>query len=373
MKNLNPEWFRLFAVIGLSSTILVSACKKESQQVSKTASTQVPSVMVSTIAGSLVGGIPVGGSLDGMGTAASFLYPDGIALDNNGNLFVTDNYYQVRQITSSLAVTTIAGSTQGGYLDGPGITARFLGASGIAADGNGNLFVVDSYNSVIRKISPAHVVSTFAGNQSAIGSISKDGTGTAATFKYIQGIAADLNGNLFVTDGYTIRKITPAGVVTTFAGNGIKGSANGKGTIASFNSMAGIAVDANGNVYVSDTGNDLIRKITPAGVVSTMAGNGTRGYLDGTGTSAGFSDPVGIAVDAKGNIYVADYHVIRRITPDGAVVTIAGDTTDKIAGGKDGPGKTATFFNASGIVVATNGDLYVADYGDNLIRKIVFQ
>jgi len=181
--------------------------------------------------------------------------------------------------------------------------------------------VTDAHNNRIRKITPAdriedRVVSTFTGSGTEG---SGNGTGTAAQFYYPFGVAVDSSGNIYVADtnNHRIRKITPAGVVSTFAGTGTEGFANGTGTEAQFNLPTGVAVDSRGNVYVADQVNHRIRRITPAGVVSTLAGTGTRGHADGTGTEAQFNYPTGVAVDSSGNVFVADNvnHRIRKITP----------------------------------------------------------
>ena len=178
----------------------------------------------------------------------------------------------------------------------------------MAVDGSGNVYVADSGNYTIRKITPAGVVSTLAGLAGSSGSA--DGTGSAARFYYPTGVAVDGSGNVYVADtgNYTIRKITPAGVVSTLAGlAGSTGSADGTGSAARFYYPYGVAVDGSGNVYVADTGNYTIRKITPAGVVSTLAGTaGSSGSADGTGSAARFNYPTGVAVDGSGNVYVAD-------------------------------------------------------------------
>ena len=210
-------------------------------------------------------------------------------------------------------VTTFAGSGEDGSANGTGTAASFDGPSGLAMDGSGNLFVADYRNDLIRKITPSGVVTTFAGSGT---SGSADGTGTAASFNAPVDLAFDSNGNLFVSDhyGHLIRKITPSGVVTTFAGSGTAGSVDGTGTAASFNSPWGIAIDSNDNLFIGDYANSLIRKITPAGVVTTFAGGGTSGSADGTGTAASFSGPTGLSFDSDGNLFVLEWsgHKIRK-------------------------------------------------------------
>jgi serine/threonine protein kinase, bacterial len=313
------------------------------------------------------------GYTDGNGTAAQFDHPYGVAVDASGNLFVSDeNEGVIRKISPSGDVTSLAGSAYAfGHADGTGTAATFFGPDGIALDASGNLFVSDNTNNSIRKVTPAGVVTTFAGGTQG----SADGTGTAAQFRGPRGIAIDGSGNLYVADTYNnrIRKITSAGVATTLAG-GATGAGNGAyadgtGSAASFNSPAGVAVDGSGNVYVADLQNSMIRKITPAGVVSTIAG-GTDGEADGSGSAAEFGGPQGIAVDASGTIWVTDVlGTIRRVTPAGSVTTVAGSG----GGFVDGIGTAAKFSGPTGIAVDAAGNLYVADYGNGAIRKIIFK
>jgi sugar lactone lactonase YvrE len=220
---------------------------------------------------------------------------------------------KIRKITPAGVVTTLAGSGVSGSADGAGTAASFNYPSGVAVDSTGNIYVADSNNNKIRKITPAGVVTTLAGSGV---SDSEDGTGTTASFAYPRGVAVDKSGNLYVADSSNnkVRKITPAGAVTTLAGSGRKGSRDG--TAANFNYPNGVAVDSIGNVYVVDSGNHKIRKVTTAGVVTTLAGSGVEGSEDGTGTAASFYWPTGVAVDSSGNVYVADSNnnLIRKIT-----------------------------------------------------------
>ena len=196
-------------------------------------------------------------------------------------------------------------------------------------------------------------------------------TGTPLRVCYPFNVAVDSDGNLYVADtgNDRIRKITPEGIVSTFAG-GKKGFIDGPGTKAQFNHPFGVAVDLSGNVYVADTANRRIRKITPEGIVSTFAG-GTRGSDDGIGTEAQFDHPYGVAVDSDGILYVADSlnHRIRKITSEGEVSTFAGSSQ----GYKDGTGEEAQFFGPTGVAVDSSGDLYVADAGNHRIRKIEYK
>ena len=211
-------------------------------------------------------------------------------------------------------VTTLAGSGTAGYADGTGTAAQFNTSYGVAVDTSGTIYIADSNNNRIRKITPGGVVTTLAGSGTASYA---DGTGTAAQFNDPTGIAVDTSGTVYVADLYNnrIRKITSGGVVTTLAGSGTAGSLNGTGTSAQFNGPYGITTDSSSNIYVGDMLNNIIRKITPGGVVTTLAGSGTNGSINGTGTSAQFNYPGGVAIDSNGTIYVVDAfgYQIRKI------------------------------------------------------------
>jgi hypothetical protein len=326
-----------------------------------------PSGVVSTVAGTA----GVAGTVNGTGTAAQFSSPVGIAVDGSGNLYVADQTdYTIRKVTPAGVVTTLAG-TAGvvGSADGAANIARFNNPYGLAVDGNGNVYVADSGNGIIREISPAGVTTTIAGTAKVYGSA--NGTGAAAEFNVPLAVAVDGSGNVYVSDysNSNVRKITSSGVVTSLAGNtGITGYADGTGAGAEFNSPFGIGVDGSGNVYVADSGNNEIRKITSSGTVTTLAGS--RPNTNGTGAAAGFNLTTGVAVDASGNVYVADQQndEIRKITPDGAVTTLAGSPGD--AGSNDGTGAAAKFDAPFGLAADGSGNVFVADTGNDTIRKI---
>jgi len=323
-----------------------------------------PAGVVITLAGSGSSGFS-----NGTGTAATFSAPSGVAVDGSGNVYVADgNNYAIRKITPAGVVSTIAGSRSPGFTNGTGTAATFYLPRGVAVDGSGNVYVGDAGNNAIRKITPAGVVSTLAGS----GSLGfGNGTGTAATFSAPNGVAVDGSGSVYVADtgNNAIRKITPAGVVSTLAGSVSSGFTNGTGTAATFYYPSDVAVDNSGNVYVAEFGNNAIRKITPAGVVSTLAGSGSPGFTNGTGTAATFTSPYGVAVDGSGNVYVADVtnHAIRKITPAGVVSTLAGSGS---LGFSNGTGTAATFDGPYGVAADGSGNVYVADLGNHAIRKI---
>ena len=322
---------------------------------------------VSTLAGTA----GVGCTADGTGAAASFYEIRQIAVDASGNIYAPDNYpneNRVRKITRAGVVTTLAGGSTSGSSNGTGAAASFQLPTGAVVDSSGNIFIAEMGNDLIRKITPLGVVTTFAGGVQG----NLDGTGASAKFYAPSALAIDAADNLYVADSYNrnIRKITTAGVVTTLAGSSTSGYADGTGTAASFSFVTGLAVDSNGNVYAADAYNNCIRKITPAGVVSTFAGSTTSGAANGVGSSASFNIPWGVAIDTSGNLIVADggNNSIRLITPAGIVTTIAGSTT---AGSADGVGSNASFNSPWGVAVDTSGNVYVSDQGNFTIRKLV--
>jgi sugar lactone lactonase YvrE len=312
------------------------------------------------------------GTADGTASAARFNDPEDLALDSAGNLYVADTGSStIRKVTlvgTNWVVTTLAGKAgHPGLVNGTGTNAEFYHPMGVALDGAGNLYVADKINSAIRKVTPAGVVTTLA-------------TG----FNYPRGVALDSAGNLYVadTDNHTIRKLTQVGsswAVTTIAGlAGNSGTNDGTGSAARFYYPKHVVVDSATNLYVSDTYNFTIRKLTPVGSsweVTTIAGlAGNSGTNDGTGSAAQFDYPEGVALDSAGNVYVADAYnfTIREVTPVGTnwvVTTLAGLATHS-AGSADGAGSAARFNNPWGVAVDSGGNVYVADSGNNTIRRV---
>ncbi len=329
--------------------------------------TPINSGVVSTLAGS----VKITGSTNGNGTAALFYVPTGVAVDTFGNVYVADQDNDlVREILSGGAVTTLAGQAGViGATNATGTAASFFLPTGVAVDSSGTVYVADQGNDLIREIAPGGAVSTLAGSVSVSGSA--NGPAAIARFNLPVGVAVDFSGNVYVADfgNNMIRKIFPGGEVTTLAGSaGVTGTANGTGSAALFNEPIGVAVDSSGNVYVGDHGNHLVRKITSGGIVTTLAGSGSAGGLNGTGTGASFYGPNGVAVDSTGNVYVADGVLIRVISPGGVVSTLAGSGS---AGSANGTGAAASFNGAEGIAVNFSGKtVFVADEGNELIREI---
>lgn len=320
----------------------------------------------------LVGAAGVSGNADGIKTAARFNAPAGVAVDDAGNLFVADaNNHTIRKVTVGTgAVTTLAG-TAGmlGSTDGTGASARFNYPSGVALDGVGNLFVADRGNHTIRMVVVATgVVTTLVGTAGMSGSA--DGTGTAARFNNPNGVAVDIAGNLFVADtnNYTIRKVeVSSGVVTTLVGT--------TGSVLRFSDPIGVAVDGAGSLFIAGTGSSTIWKVA-VGVVTALVGSGGgflgEGSTDGTGSAARFKKPAGVAVDGSGNLFVADTgnNTIRKVVmATRAVTTLVG--TAGTGGSTDDTGAAARFNQPSGVAVDGVGNLFVADTSNYTIRKVV--
>ncbi|HAO46196.1 MAG TPA: IPT/TIG domain-containing protein [Ferruginibacter sp.] len=422
--------FKQFVTAVLCSSILFSACKKDKDTVAPQPAPAHTVTAISPASGPKNTVVTITGTNFGTSTSVlkvffngvqgtvqtaadtqlTALVPSGattgaVSVEKNGTAIGGPVFTYVGTGT----VTTFAGSSMG-FADGTGAAAQFNIPLGIVKDAAGNLFVCDRDNHRIRKITPAGVVTTFAGSSQGF----TNGTGTAAQFNQPYCITMDGSGNLYVGDrmNHAIRKITPAGVVSTLAGNGTPGSVNGTGTAAQFNEPLGVAADASGNIYVADYINGLIRKVTPAGVVTTLvnsgivfgltldaAGNlyyttyssnqvmkystanvssvvagqaGTPGSADGTGTAATFYFPSGITADGSGNLYVCDAfnHRIRKITAAGVVTTIAGSTQ----GLNEGVGSVAQFNTPIALCGdPANGLLYVADFANHRIRKIIVE
>ena len=323
--------------------------------------------MVSTLAGQL----RATGTTDGAAAEARFTLPGDLAVDAAGYIYVSDrSSHTIRRISQAGEVTTFAGRAGApGFAEGRGVAAQFNLPAGLVFDPQGNLFVADTNNNRIRKITPEGVVSTVAGQ--AQGSV--DGTGTGARLALPRGIAMDRGGNLYWADGltHTIRKMTPGGAVTTLAGRAAEtGTADGAGATARFNSPTGVAVDAGGNIFVADTNNHVIRRITPAGEVSTFAGQaGTIGSTDGTIAAARFNFPGRLVIDAAGNLYVTATTAVRRISPAGIVTTPVGAGGFTGTSYVDGPGTTARFALIQGMAADPFGTLYLADGSNALVRK----
>lgn len=310
---------------------------------------------------------------EGFGTAARFTRPLRITTDSNSNMYITDsNSHNIRKIDTDGLVTTFAGSISGasGSADGNGTNARFNQPYGIICDSNDNVYVADRLNHTIRKITPAGDVTTLVGTVGTGGYT--DGIGTAVKLNYPFSLECDPNNNLYVGDNGTIRKFTTSGTVTTFVGSSATGYVDGTGTAAKLAFVYDMTLDSNGNLFIIST-LPTIRKITPAGVVTTFAGNsGIAAHVNGTGTAARFNSLDGITIDKNDVMYVSETdgalaNRIRKILPTGVVSDLAGFT---VTGSTDGTGTVARFNAPTGMVIDSTGVMYVCDNGNSLIRKV---
>ncbi|MDB5150658.1 MAG: hypothetical protein JWQ57_4678 [Mucilaginibacter sp.] len=305
------------------------------------------------------------GNVNGDAATAQFKLPYGISIDASGNTYIAESGGGIRMISASGQVSSIGTDA----LPGPPFNVPKLNnPRGVVKDKSGNLFVANYSNHNILKITPSGTVTVFAGiNQSG----TADGPGDVANIINPNGIAIDKDDNLYVSDGNNaIRKIFPSGYVFTLAGQPLEGTLDGLGRDAKFKRPAGLVVDNDGNIYVADQGGFVIRKITPNGQVTTIAGSGNFGTGDGNGTAANFQFPVGITVDVSGNLYVTDGGIgtVRRISPDGEVKTIAGGGP---IGAESGVGADVHFGSPSGITIGPDGNLYVAEYDKNSIKQVI--
>jgi sugar lactone lactonase YvrE len=303
---------------------------------------------------------------DGPALTAGFKAPQDVTVTSDGSTYVADAInHRIRKIAGN-AVTTYAGSGADDTTSGRGSVAAFALPIQITNDASGNLYTLDVDDFRIRKISPSALVTVVAGSGERGFA---DGGAATAKFGESTGIAADNQGNIYVSDNENkrIRKISNSGLVSTIAGNGRTAYVDGNVNIAEFFSPTGIVIDRQGNLFVADYNH--VRKITSDGIVSTFAGDSTPGYMDGQANVARFSFINDMVIDASGNIYVSDDNRIRKITPHGDVSTIAGSA----AGYSDGDGTSAKFNNPDGLGIDGQGNIYVADDNNNRIRKISFE
>lgn len=325
----------------------------------KTATGPVFTYQTAQVVSFVAGRFNTTGSADGLGGSATFSQPTGLASDATGNIYVADEGNNlIRKITPDGTVTTVAGTGHQGSQDGPALSASFSGPHALVVDASGIVYIADRLNRLIRKLTPDGQVSTLAGNISINQAV--DGSGSAASFGGPLGLALDASGNLFVADqgAGLIRKVTPAGVVTTvYSGNSIN--------------PYSLVIDKDGNIIITEaTGNNL-DKITQGGVFSVFAGSNSiiGGSIDGTGSAAGFYRPNGLAIDANGIIYVVDSgnNWIRRVTPTAVVTTFGGRSPINPYGAL----ASVSFIGVNGITLDPTGNIYII--ANNEIRKISVQ
>ncbi len=338
-----------------------------------------PGGTITTVAGSGATGFGAG-SFSGDGgpaTSARLNSPTGIAVDSAGNLYIADNdNYRVRKVTAAGTMSTLAGNGLFKFAGdgGPATSASLYGPSSAVVDPSGNLYITDTNNNRIRKVDASGILNTIAGN--GIPGFSGDGgPATGASLNAPRGLALDSGGNLYVPDNLRIRRVTRAGVIDTVAGNGSYGSAGdgGPATGASFSDPRGLVVDSAGNVYVGDAGANRVRKFAPGGTITAIAGSGAPGFSGdgGPAASAQLNAPQGLALDAAGNLLIADTanHRIRKITPGGTINTVAGNG-GAASTGDGGPAVNASLYGPFAVAVGSAGNLYIAEYDGSRVRKV---
>jgi sugar lactone lactonase YvrE len=344
-----------------------------------------PGGTISTHAGSGTRGFSGDG---GPATAAQLDAPLGVALDSAGNLYVADSVNgRIRKVTPASTISTFAGGSSGFLGDGGPATAARLGPVGVAFDSGGNLYVADWFNGRIRKVTPGGTISTYAGTGTP-GFSGDGGPATAAQLSFPYGadgpaprpigVALDPAGNLYIADtsNWRIRKVSTGGTISTYAGNGTPGagfSGDGGPATAAQLDPVGVALDSAGNLYIGDSGNERIRKVSPGGTISTYAGGGTPGFSGdgGPATAAQLDAPLGVALDSVGNLFIADSgnERIRKVSPAGTISTYAGSGTPGFSG-DGGPATAAQLNSPRGVALDSAGNLYIADSVNGRIRKV---
>ena len=338
------------------------ACRKYNQGYTPINPSREKKWTVTTIAGD---GRPF--FADGPVLSASFRNPLDVAVAEDGTIYVADPLsHRIRKIAGG-QVTTFAGSGISDTTNGPGVAAGFKLPDALTIDNDGNLYTLDIDDPRVREVSPGGFVTRYAGT--GVEGFA-DGRADAAQFgEETSGIASDDNGNIYISDfdNKRIRKVSGTGQVTTIAGNGNDGFIDGNSNMAQFSSPSGIVIDKQGNLFVADL--NRVRKIIPSGIVSTFAGGDSIGYRDGQQGEALFSFIIDMVIDPDGNIYLSDDNRIRKITPQGLVSTLAGST----AGYQDGDAMSAKFSSPGGLGIDKQGNIYVADINNHRIRKISFE
>ena len=331
---------------------------------------------ISTIAGN---GAPGFSGDSSAATSAQLNLPFNLALDGSGNIYVADRLNnRIRKVNAAGIITTVAGTNTAGY-NGDEIvadTAQLNGPVGVAIDRYGNIYVADKGNNRVRKISNSGTIATVAGNGTP-GFSGDSGMAVSAMLNSPRSVAVDTSGNIYIADqgNNRIRMVATSGIITTIAGTATSGY-NGDGIPATNSELNGpycVVVDISGTIYIADVDNERFRKINTAGIISTIAGTGTSGFSgdNGPATAALLSEPIGVAVDSSGQVYIADEWNarVRKISKDGTITTIAGNGTAGYNG--DGvPAATAQLNNPTGVAVTNMGDIYIADYSNSRIRFV---
>jgi gliding motility-associated-like protein len=332
--------------------------------------------IISTFAGTGVAGYTGDG---GQATLAELDGPNGIAVDASGNIYVANQFEcSIRKITPAGIIGTFAGTGVSGFSGdgGQASLAQLNGPIGITFDALGNLYVADAGNERVRKITSGGIISTIAGTGTATFS-GDGGPATSAGLNIPNGVAVDASGNVYITDDNNnrVRKINTSGIISTFCGNGTAGFSGdgGQATSASINKISGITIDAGGNFYIADNYNNRVRKITPSGIISTYAGNGIGGSTGdgGSATSASLNHPSRLTLDAAGNLYISDdlNYKIRMVTTSGIISTVVGTGVAGFSG-DGGNATTAQIKNPAGIAFDLSGDLLIGDWANQRVRKV---
>ena len=331
--------------------------------------------IITTVAGNTTMGYSGDG---GVATAAKLSYTAKIAVDGSGNLYIADETNAViRKVNASGIITTVAGNNTAGYSgDGFAATAAKLSSSlqDVAVDGSGNLYIADAGNNRIRKVTAAGIITTVAGN--GLSGFSGDGAAAiSAQLATPYGVKVDGSGNLYIADAGNnrVRKVSASGIITTVAGSAVSGFSGdgGAATAATLDGPVGLAIDGAGNLYIADNNNHSIRKVSVSGIITTLVGNGTSGYSGdgGNATAAQLKNPIGVVVDASGNLFIGDQgnNRVRKVTA-GVITTFAGNGVSGYSG--DGGAATLAQLNQPGGVAVGSGSLYIADHGNHIVRKV---
>lgn len=304
------------------------------------------------------------GYIDNVGEKARFHRPNGLAVGKQGSVFVADfGNSAIRRVTPEGEVSTIAGGRRGALQDGLAGVATFLNPRGLTFDNDGNLYVADFGNNAVRMINPDLEVSTLAGTGLKG---TKDGEGTMASFEEVRDIAYH-SGYIYVVDRYRVRRVSRTKMVSSFAGSMESGLWDGPAAQAKFGTLSAIAADQHGNIFVVDADNSAIRYITQLQKVGTLAG---ADVIPAEGSNAFLQHPVGLAIDSEGNCWVTDVgdFTVKKITPNGVITQVAGSL---VAGHQDGPALSAQFQHPSGIAVGIDGKIYVTDLTSHSLRCLV--
>ena len=332
---------------------------------------------ITTVAGNGYGSDGGGFSGDGgAAISAELKLPYGVAVDTSGNFFIADsNNNRIRKVSANGIITTVAGNGIAGFAGDGGLAtlASLSYPFGVAVDASGNLFIADSNNHLIRKVLTSGIITTVAGGGTV--GLGDGGPATSAIVADPLGIAVDAAGNLFIAEweDNRIRKVSTSGIITTVAGGGTGGLGDGgPATSAKLSGPGSVAVDTFGNLFIADSGNNRIRKVSTGGIIMTVAGGGTGGLGDGgSAISAELDDPGGVAVDTSGNLFIADggNNRVRKVSASGTITTVAGDGTQGLSG-DGGPATSAALNNPTRVAMDVSGNLFIADEGNNRIREV---